>query len=170
MKKNNLTLIIIVSGIAAAVCMLLKAFAPSLYKSMATVIVMYAFLGIAVLLAPEKKVKMRSYLSMLITLAVTGAVMTVLSTVNPYGFITIPVAAALAALGMIISKNEDYALSCAAFAAAAAVFSNGGIVTFLLLSVAFATAVAALNARKVNNVIVRVAAVFLICLALCAFK
>lgn len=170
MKKNNLTLIIIISGIAAALCMLLKAFSPALFKSLSTIIVMFAMLGIAVLLAPEKKMSLKSFLSVLVSLVVVGLIMFVLSLVNPFGFITIPVAATLAALSQIVAKNEEYALSTAVFAAAAAVFSAGNIVTFLLLSVAFSVAVAALNARKISNIVVRIAAVFLICLALCAFK
>ena len=170
MKKNNLTLIIIIAGVAAAACMLIHAFAPSLYKSLSTVIFMYALLGISVLLAPSKAMDSKSFLSLLAVTVITGLVAFGFSKLSSFAFATIPVIATVAALGMILAKKEEYALCAAAFAASAAVYSAGNIVTFELLAVAFCVAVAALNARKIKALPVRIAAVFLICMALCAFK
>ena len=168
--KKNLTVIIIIAGVAAAASMLIHAFAPALYKSLATVIFMFALLGIAVLLAPAKKFDMKSFINFLVVIVVTGAVAWAFGKLEAVSFATIPLIAAVAALGMILVKNEEYALSAAVFSAAAAVYSAGNIVTYELLAVAYCVAVAALNARKIKSFPVRVAAVFLICLALCAFK
>ena len=170
MKKNNLTFIIILSGIAAAICMLSKAFTPAIFKSLSTIIFMYVMLGVGILLAPKYKMSQKSFLDVLLSLVVIGIVVFLLYKVNLFNFITVPVIATIAAISQLILKNEDYALSTAFFASSAAVFSNGNVITFILLSVAFAVSVAALNIRKISNPIIRIATVFIICLALCAFK
>ena len=172
MKNFRLTWIIIVSGIAGAACMLAAAFLPDTYKALATVTFMFVLLGVAMLLTPSGKPTWKWLISSVCVFVVLAAVAWVIEKFVPatYFFLKVPVFATLAALGMILSKECGFAWAAACLAAAAAVFSAGNPVTFLLLALAFIAGSAAINVRGIKNVVVKIAAAFVVCLAFCAFK
>ena len=169
MKKLNLTWIIIISGIAAAACMLVNAFAPALYKSLASTVFCFAMLGLALVAAPEVKVTWKWFGSLVGIFAVLAGIAFGFEKLG-LTFLRIPVFATLAALGMILCKEKAYALPAALAAAAIAQYSAGSFQTFCILGVAFALISAAFEARKIKSVPLKIAAAFIICLALCAFK
>ena len=174
MKKNSLTSLIIFAGIAAAVCMLCHAFLPAVYNVVACPLFMFVVLGAALFLTPEKKPTVKSFVSVLATLLVAGIVAWVFDKIGSISFAKLPVLAVIAGVGMIIAKQEDYALStalCSAlFAAAPSIYSEGKLVAYLLTALAFAVFSSALNIRKIKGVPARIAAIVLFCLAFCAFK
>lgn len=169
MKKLSLTWIIVIAGLAAALCMLANAFAPAFYKSLATTVFLFAMLGLAMVVAPEKKPTWKWFGDVLAVLIVLGVIAWACGKFLP-GFLTIPVFATLGALGMLLLKENDYMLPVAMAAAAIAVYAAGDIAKYELLAVAFVLASAAINARKIKSVPVKIVAAFIICLAMCAFK
>ena len=170
MKKINLTTIIILSGIAAALCMLCNAYLPGVFKSLSSIAFMFVMFGIALVLTPNKKPTKGSFTNMLATLFVAGVVFTLFDTIDSIGYLKIPVFALIGALGMILRKQDEYALCTAVYAASAASYCGGNTMTYVLLSLAFCVFAAAINMRKIKCFPVKAAAAFLICLALCAFK
>ena len=170
MKKISLTTIIIISGIAAAAAMLVHAYAPGTYKALSTIVFFYVLFGAAVLCLPQKSFSLNTFLTLLGSLLVIGVIAFLFEKLDVIAFAKVPVFALLGALAMILLKQNEFALPAAVFAAAASVYSAGNLITFELLSVAFSVASAAISERKFKCIPVKVAAVFLICLALCAFK
>lgn len=170
MKKLSLTWIIIIAGIASALIMLINAFVPGLYKAFATKTLMLVLMGVAVVIAPAKKVDIRCFATQLCVMAVLGVLAWAYDKFIGAGYLKILIFATLAALAMIALKQPDFAFPMALLAGSTAVYAAGSLQAFELIGVAFAIAYACLNARKITSVPVRILATAIICLAMCAFR
>lgn len=170
MKKLSLTWIIILAGIVSAIVMLLNAFAPAAFKALSNKTIMLVLLGLALVLAPAKKVDIKCFATLLCVTAVCALLAFLFDLAAGPAYLKAVIIAAIAGCAMILLKQEGFAFSVALVAAAASAYETGDIQKALLVAVAYAVGYACLNGKKITNPVLRVAASAIICLAFCAFR